>query len=92
MQRLEIFHQQVTEEKEKLGIKHSRSDRQPATYITVHRAKILEDGYAQLSLLHMKALKGTIRVKFVNEQVRATSMTLAIINYLWQQLVHLHKS
>ena len=69
MQRLEIFHQQVTEEKERLGLKTSRSDRQPATYVTVHRTKILDDGYAQLSLLHMKALKGTIRVKFINEQV-----------------------
>ena len=86
MQRLEIFRQQVIEEKERLGIKTSRSDRQPATYITIHRAKILDDGYAQLSLLHMKALKGTIRVKFVNEQVHrhvyqmycTTSMTLAV--------------
>ena len=69
MQRLEIFHQQVTEEKERLGLKTSRSDRKPATYVTVHRTKILDDGYAQLSLLHMKALKGTIRVKFINEQV-----------------------
>ena len=69
MQRLEIFRQQVIEEKERLGIKTSRSARQPATYVTVHRARILDDGYAQLSLLHMKALKGTIRVKFVNEQV-----------------------
>lgn len=48
----------------------SISDRRPATYITIHRAKILDDGYTQLSLLHTKALKGTIRVKFVNEQVQ----------------------
>ena len=57
------------EDKEKLGIDNSRSVRSTATYITVHRTKILDDGYAQLSLLNTKALKGTIRVKFVNEQV-----------------------
>ena len=59
----------MTEDKERLGIKSSRSERQPATYITIHRPRILDDGYAQLSLLHTKALKGTVRVKFVNEQV-----------------------
>ena len=68
-QRIEIFRQQVTEDKEKLGMLFSRTDQRPATYITIHRTKILDDGYAQLSLLHMTALKGTIRVKFVNEQV-----------------------
>jgi hypothetical protein len=82
MQRLEIFRQQITEEKERLGIKTSRSDRQPATYVTVHRAKLLDDGYMQLSLLHMKALKGTIRVKFINEQVHVHVYHTYIYTYV----------
>ena len=70
IQRLQIFHQNISEDKERLGIVSSRYDRNITTYVTVHRTKILDDGYAQLSLLPMKALKGIIRVKFVNEQVR----------------------
>ena len=69
MQRVEIFHRYVEEDKERLGLSKSQSDRRPATYITVHRGRILDDGYTQLSLLATNALKGTIRVKFVNEQV-----------------------
>ena len=69
----------MTEEKERLGIVNSRFDRRPATYITIHRARILDDGYAQLSLLLMKALKGTIRVKFVNEQVHAYTNCMCTI-------------
>ena len=64
---MEIFHRQIDEEKQKLGI--NRDVRCPATYITIHRNRILEDGYTQLSLLSTAALKRTIRVKFVNEQV-----------------------
>ena len=68
-QRVELFHQQVDEDKEGLGLSRAHSDRRPATYITIHRGHVLEDGYAQLSLLPTGILKGTIRVKFVNEQV-----------------------
>uniref|UniRef100_A0A1I7X268 HECT-type E3 ubiquitin transferase n=1 Tax=Heterorhabditis bacteriophora TaxID=37862 RepID=A0A1I7X268_HETBA len=40
----------------------------PATLITVVRNRLVEDGYRQLSLLSTRALKSTIRVKFVNQQ------------------------
>lgn len=39
-----------------------------ATLITVGRNRLVEDGYRQLSMLSTKALKSTIRVKFVNQQ------------------------
>ena len=61
MQRVEIFHQRIKEEKEKLsGV---------STYITIHRERMLEDGYQQLGLLSSSSLKGTVKVKFVNVQV-----------------------
>lgn len=41
----------------------------PSTMITVERNKLLDDGYRQLSLLSPAALKATIRVKFINQQV-----------------------
>jgi hypothetical protein len=34
---------------------------------------IVEDGYRQLSQLSNRALKGVIRVKFINEQVSESS-------------------
>lgn len=37
--------------------------------ITVQRNRLLDDGYRQLSLLSPTALKATIRVKFINQQV-----------------------
>ncbi|VDM65042.1 unnamed protein product [Strongylus vulgaris] len=39
-----------------------------ATLITVARNRLVEDGYRQLSLLSTRALKSTIRVKFINQQ------------------------
>uniref|UniRef100_A0A158P9B2 HECT-type E3 ubiquitin transferase n=1 Tax=Angiostrongylus cantonensis TaxID=6313 RepID=A0A158P9B2_ANGCA len=39
-----------------------------ATLITVGRNRLVEDGYRQLSMLSTRALKSTIRVKFVNQQ------------------------
>uniref|UniRef100_A0A915DWR5 HECT-type E3 ubiquitin transferase n=1 Tax=Ditylenchus dipsaci TaxID=166011 RepID=A0A915DWR5_9BILA len=38
------------------------------TVITVERSRIVEDGYRQLSSLPSQALRGTIRVKFINQQ------------------------
>lgn len=38
-----------------------------STLITIHRSRIVEDGYAQLATLTPNALKGTIRVRFQNE-------------------------
>ena len=40
----------------------------PYTLITVHRSRIVEDGYSQLNSLSANDLKGVIRVRFVNEQ------------------------
>ena len=68
-QRVEIFYQHVEADRQRLGLARSGSSRCPASYITVHRGHILEDGYAQLSQLTTDAMKGTIRVKFINEQV-----------------------
>lgn len=39
----------------------------PSTLITIHRSRIVEDGYQQLARLSSNALKGLIRVKFINE-------------------------
>ena len=36
--------------------------------MTIHRARIVEDGYRQLSVLSARDLKSIIRVKFVNAQ------------------------
>jgi ubiquitin-protein ligase E3 B len=35
---------------------------------TVHRTRVIEDGYQQLSKLNSRALKGLVRVKFINDQ------------------------
>ena len=39
-----------------------------STLVTIHRSRLVEDGYRQLSTLSSQALKGVIRVKFVNAQ------------------------
>lgn len=39
-----------------------------STMITIHRSRIVEDGYQQLNSLPSQSLKGVIRVKFINEQ------------------------
>ena len=61
----------MVEDKSKIGIPTSRDERHMAAsaYIDVHRNRILEDGYVQLSSLNSRLLKGTIKVKFINEQV-----------------------
>lgn len=38
-----------------------------STFITIHRSRIVEDGYQQLARLPSSALKGLIRVKFIND-------------------------
>jgi ubiquitin-protein ligase E3 B len=38
-----------------------------STFITIHRSRIVEDGYQQLARLPSTALKGLIRVKFIND-------------------------
>lgn len=66
--RVVLFRKLVGAEKEALGIKESQHHTPHSTFITVHRSRMLEDGYTQLAALPSLALKGIIRVKFVNEQ------------------------
>ena len=51
-----------------MGIKSGHS-RTPATYITIHRSRLVESGFQQLSSIPSAAMKGVIRVNFVNMQV-----------------------
>ena len=69
LQRLEVFQDRVSEDRTKLGIATSRSERQASAYVDIHRSRVLEDGYMQLSCINPRSLKGTVRVKFINEQV-----------------------
>ncbi|TRY68294.1 hypothetical protein TCAL_07191 [Tigriopus californicus] len=70
--RVQLFRKQIAREKQSLGIltsqEASRDHSCPSTLITVHRGRLVEDGYRQLAILSRNALKGIIRVKFVNEQ------------------------
>lgn len=68
LQRIDIFMEKIKDDKSCLGLLDT-GHRRPATYITIQRGRILEGGFEQLSSLPLIALKGTIRVKFVNEQV-----------------------
>lgn len=36
--------------------------------VTIHRNRLVEDGYRQLAVSPSQALKGLIRVRFINEQ------------------------
>ena len=75
-QRVEIFHSHVKDDRRSLGIAdpHDHNARSPSTYITVQRGRVLEDGFLQLSVISVNALKGNVKVKFVNEQVRKAAM------------------
>ncbi|CAI5446236.1 unnamed protein product [Caenorhabditis angaria] len=61
-ERMLLFRRQVTEDKQRA------SNTVSATWITVQRNRIIEDGFTHLSKASLAALKSTIRVKFVNEQ------------------------
>lgn len=67
-QRVVLFRKYINQDREASGLAGSDSLDKPSTLITVHRARLVEDGYRQLSLLPVKTLKGVIRVKFINEQ------------------------
>lgn len=60
-ERVGIFRKLVAKDKSKLPSGAS-------TLITVHRSVIVEDGYKKLIRLNPQALKGLIRVKFINDQ------------------------
>ncbi|XP_042898295.1 ubiquitin-protein ligase E3B [Parasteatoda tepidariorum] len=67
-ERVVLFRKYVNNEKEVLGLTESACASPQSTLITVHRSRIVEDGYQQLSMLPSQSLKGVIRVKFINEQ------------------------
>ncbi|ESN93513.1 hypothetical protein HELRODRAFT_115562 [Helobdella robusta] len=68
-ERVALFRKFVTKDKESLGVCNTPHSLAPAsTVITVHRNRLVEDGYRQLGNLTSTALKGVIRVKFINEQ------------------------
>ncbi|XP_054278321.1 ubiquitin-protein ligase E3B-like [Macrosteles quadrilineatus] len=68
-ERVQLFRKYVANEKSVLGLTESACvSSQSSTLITVHRSRIVEDGYRQLALLPAQALKGVIRVRFINEQ------------------------
>ena len=74
-----MFYQLVNEEKSRLGVTQSRAHQSPATYISIHRNCILEDGFVQLSRLPSRTLKGTVKVKFINEQVSLFPFLFGIV-------------
>ena len=66
-ERVLLFRKRVGEEKASLGIgEHDSSPH--STLISVHRNRVVEDGYRQLAGLSSAAMKGVIRVRFVNRQ------------------------
>ncbi|CAH1155824.1 unnamed protein product [Phaedon cochleariae] len=66
--RVRLFRKHITNEKTVLGLTESACASPQSTLITVHRNRIVEDGYRQLALLPSQSLKGVIRVRFINEQ------------------------
>ncbi|KAG8042714.1 hypothetical protein G9C98_005354 [Cotesia typhae] len=67
-ERVVLFRKHVADEKAVLGLTESACNSPSSTLISVHRTRIVEDGYRQLAMLPPQALKGVIRVRFVNEQ------------------------
>nr|XP_023030496.1 ubiquitin-protein ligase E3B [Leptinotarsa decemlineata] len=66
--RVRLFRKHINNEKTVLGLTESACASPQSTLITVHRNRIVEDGYRQLALLPSQSLKGVIRVRFINEQ------------------------
>nr|XP_022345739.1 ubiquitin-protein ligase E3B-like [Crassostrea virginica] len=67
-ERVKAFRLRVRMEKESLGLTESAAISPQSTLITVHRSRVVEDGYRQLAQIPAQSMKGVIRVKFVNEQ------------------------
>ena len=65
-ERVLLFRKKVSSERGALGL--LEQDSPPSTLISVHRNRIVEDGYRQLGSLSSTSLKGLIRVRFVNMQ------------------------
>lgn len=66
--RVKLFRKYVQNEKSVLGLTDSVCVSPSSALITIHRDRIVEDGYRQLALLSPHALKGVIRVRFINQQ------------------------
>ncbi|KAL1381557.1 hypothetical protein pipiens_003410 [Culex pipiens pipiens] len=66
--RVQLFRKFVQNEKAVLGLTESACASPSSALVTVHRDRIVEDGYRQLAALPPHALKGVIRVRFVNQQ------------------------
>ncbi|XP_055603110.1 ubiquitin-protein ligase E3B [Uranotaenia lowii] len=66
--RVQLFRKFVQNEKAVLGLTESACASPSSALVTVHRDRIVEDGYRQLAALPPHALKGVIRVRFINQQ------------------------
>ncbi|XP_059216433.1 ubiquitin-protein ligase E3B [Stomoxys calcitrans] len=66
--RVKLFRKFVQNEKAVLGLTESACASPRSALIVVHRERIVEDGYRQLAALKPHALKGVIRVRFINQQ------------------------
>lgn len=72
-ERVRLFRRAVADEKVVLGLTEracggGASAGARSTLVTVRRARLVEDGYRQLAALPSRALKGCVRVRFINEQ------------------------
>ena len=69
--RVVLFRRKVAADKAALGLSTDSVDNVHfgnSTLVTIHRSRIVEDGYRQLANITPTSLKGVIRVKFVNIQ------------------------
>uniref|UniRef100_A0A0P4WEM7 Ubiquitin-protein ligase E3B n=1 Tax=Scylla olivacea TaxID=85551 RepID=A0A0P4WEM7_SCYOL len=66
-ERVLLFKKYVANNKAKLGLSDAACASPHSTLITVHRSRLVENGYQQLASLSPLALKGMIRVRFINE-------------------------
>ncbi|XP_053625281.1 ubiquitin-protein ligase E3B [Plodia interpunctella] len=66
-ERVRLFRRAVSDEKMVLGLTE-RACAGRSTLVTVRRGRLVEDGYRQLAALPSRALKGCVRVRFINEQ------------------------
>ncbi|XP_011210956.1 ubiquitin-protein ligase E3B [Bactrocera dorsalis] len=66
--RVKLFRKFVQNEKAVMGLTESACASPRSALIVVHRDRIVEDGYRQLAALRPHALKGVIRVRFINQQ------------------------
>ena len=65
--RVVLFRRNISQDKSQVGVFQDQSTGR-STLVTIHRSRLVEDGYRQLSILSIRDLKSIIRVKFVNAQ------------------------